>query len=49
MKARLSTFLDRIRSNYWFLPAVMSLMAFGLSTLMLFLDRRYADRIPSDG
>jgi uncharacterized membrane protein len=48
MTARLSTFLDRIRSSYWFLPAVMSLVAVGLSTLMLSLDRRYADRIPSD-
>ncbi|TVP50835.1 MAG: DUF2254 domain-containing protein, partial [Gemmatimonadales bacterium] len=48
MKARFSTFLDRIRSSYWFLPAVMSLLAVGLSTLMLSLDRRYADRIPSD-
>jgi len=48
MKARLSTFLDRIRSSYWFFPAIMSLMAVGLSTLMLSLDRRYADRIPAD-
>jgi len=48
VKARLSTLLDRIRSSYWFLPAVMSLMAVALSTLMLFLDRRYADRIPAD-
>ncbi len=48
MKARLSTFLDRIRSSYWFLPALMSVMAVVLSSLMLFLDRRYADRIPTD-
>ncbi len=48
MKARLSTFLDRIRSSYWFVPAVMSLMAVLLSIFMLSLDRRYADRIPSD-
>jgi uncharacterized membrane protein len=48
VRARFSTFLDRIRSSYWFVPAVMSLMAVGLSTLMLYLDRRYADRIPSD-
>jgi uncharacterized membrane protein len=48
VKARLRTFLDRIRSSYWFLPAVMSLMAVALSTLMLLLDRRYADRVPAD-
>ena len=48
MKARFSTFLDRIRSSYWFVPAVMSLLAVVLSTLMLSLDRRYADRMPSD-
>ena len=48
VKGRLSTFLDRIRSSYWFVPAVMSLMAVVLSTVLLSLDRRYADRIPSD-
>ena len=48
MKARLGTFLDRIRSSYWFLPAVMSLMAVALSILILWMDQRYADRIPSD-
>jgi len=48
MKARFSPLLDRIRSSYWFVPAVMSLMAVALSTLMLSVDRRYADRIPSD-
>ncbi|CAN5709016.1 DUF2254 domain-containing protein [soil metagenome] len=48
MKARFTPFLDRIRSSYWFVPAVMSLLAVALSFLMLSLDRRYADRIPSD-
>jgi uncharacterized membrane protein len=48
MKARLGNFLDRIRSSYWFLPAVMSLMAVALSVLTLYLDRRFADEVPSD-
>jgi uncharacterized membrane protein len=48
MKIPFSTVLERIRSSYWFVPAGMSLMAVALSTLMLYLDRRYADRIPSD-
>lgn len=48
MKARISTAMERIRSSYWFVPAVMSFMAVALSTLMLYLDRRLADRIPLD-
>lgn len=48
MKVPFSTVLDRIRSSYWFVPAGMSLLAVALSTLMLYLDQRFADRIPSD-
>ncbi len=48
MKIRFSTLLERIRSSYWFVPAVMSLMALALSTLMLYLDRRFVDQIPDD-
>jgi uncharacterized membrane protein len=48
MKVRLNTVMDRIRSSYWFVPASMSLMAIALSMLMLYLDRRFADRSPSD-
>jgi uncharacterized membrane protein len=48
MKIPFSTILDRIRSSYWFVPAGMSLMAVALWTLMVYLDRRFADRIPSD-
>jgi uncharacterized membrane protein len=48
MKVRLNTVMDRIRSSYWFVPASMSVMAMALSMLMLYLDRRFADRSPSD-
>jgi len=48
MKIRFSAVLDRIRSSYWFVPAGMSLLAVVLSMLMLYLDRRFADRVPSD-
>ncbi len=48
MKIHFSTMLDRIRSSYWFVPASMSLAAVVLSTLMLYLDRRFADQISAD-
>ena len=48
MKVRLSTIMDRIRSSYWFIPAIMSLIAVAFSTLMLYLDQRYAEHLPSD-
>jgi uncharacterized membrane protein len=48
VKVRFSTVLDRVRSSYWFVPAGLSLMAVALSTLMLYLDGRFADRMPSD-
>lgn len=48
MRARLGTLLDGIRSSYWFVPAVMSLTAVALSILMLYVDRRYVDRLPAE-
>ena len=48
MKLSFITVLDRIRSSYWFVPAGMSLMAGVLSTLVLYLDRRFAGQIPPD-
>ena len=48
MKIPFSTVVDRIRSSYWFVPAGMSLVAIGLSMLMLHLDQSVADQSPSD-
>lgn len=48
MKLQLGTVVDKIRSSYWFVPAVMSLLAFALSSLMLHLDRRFVDLRASD-
>ena len=48
MKIPFSSVLEQIRSSYWFVPAAMSLMALALSTLMLYLDQRFAHQSPSD-
>lgn len=41
MTLRLSRFWDTLRSGYWFIPAVMALVAIGLSFLGQELDERY--------
>jgi uncharacterized membrane protein len=48
MKIPFGNVLEKIRSSYWFVPAAMSLMAMALSTLMLYLDQRFANQSPAD-
>jgi uncharacterized membrane protein len=47
MVVQISTVAEKLRSSYWFVPALMSLMAFALSALMLYLDRHLVDLRPA--
>lgn len=48
MRAQLTNVLEAVRTSYWFIPSLMSFGAFALSILVLYLDRRYEDRIAAD-
>ena len=39
VRARLLNFLSQVRASYWFIPSIMLLGTFGLSSLTLSLDR----------
>lgn len=48
MNAKINGAWDDLRSSYWFVPGLMSLLAVALSSGLLLLDRAIGDRIPQD-
>ena len=39
MKTRIRNLLEKLSSNYWFIPSVMAVAAIGLSQGLLYLDQ----------
>ena len=46
MNARLITSLEKLRGSYWFVPALMMVLAIGLSMISVTIDREYLDTWP---
>lgn len=46
MNTRLITSLEKLRGSYWFLPALMVILAIGLSLVTVTIDREYLDTWP---
>lgn len=45
MKTRLFVLWDTLRSSFWLVPALMTLVAFGLSFAMVALDEAIKDKV----